>query len=352
MNLIQYASTIKKSILKKYRLKNYTKKAHGRRQKVIERNGRKIVTKKVKEEIKEYSNEVFGSPSFWPYLALYTEIKGEFIPGWLPADYFQIILLDEWNLKRFSEVSDIKTFYHMYFEDFTVKPIIVKVSGIYFDQHWNTISKDKLIDRLRSSAPEIVVKKDGGFAGRDIRFIKTKDLNIRDFENGKENLVVQPVVQQHPVLSEFHSQSLNTLRIATFLGTDGSVSLKFVLLRFGTGGNRIDNASAGGRYCFLNVEGEPVTGILDSDGLNVNYENSILANSLKTLKVPSVKDAIDKCIQHHSLFPYVRYIAWDVCIDIDSKPRMIEWNSVRPNMWQAEPHVGPIWDLNSIIRKT
>jgi len=349
MNLIQYASAIKKSFLKKFRLRNYTKKAHVTRQKVIERNGREIVTKEVKDEIKEYSNEMFGSPSFWPYLALYTEIKGEFIPGWVPADYFQVTLLDEWNQKRFSEISDMKTFYHMYFEDFTVTPIAVKVSGIYFDQYWNTISRDKLIDRLRTSAPEIVVKKDGGYAGIDIRFLKTKDLNIRELENDKENLVVQPIVQQHPVLSELHSQSLNTLRIATFLETDGAVSFKFVLCRFGRGGNRLDNTNAGGRYCFLNVEGEPVTGVLDSTGLNVDYENLILANLLKDLKVPSVKEAVEKCIQHHSLFPYVRYIAWDVCIDLDSKPRMIEWNAIRPGMWQAEPHVGPIWDLDSIL---
>lgn len=351
MNLIQYVSSLKKDFLKKYRLKEYTKKAHGIRQKVIERTGRKVVTKKVKEEIKEYSNEKFGSPSFWPWLALYTEVKGEFVPGWLPNDYFQITLLDKWNNKRFSEISDMKTYYHTYFEDFTVKPLVVKVSGIYYDQYWNTISRNKLIDTLKSSATEVVVKKDGGFAGKDIRFLKTKDINIRELENENGNLIIQPVMQQHPVLSELHGQSLNTIRIATFLETDGSVSLKFVLCRFGAGGNRLDNASAGGRFCFLNVEGEPVTGVLNLMGLNVGHQNLTLANTLKNLKIPSVKDAVMECIQHHSLYPYVRYIAWDICIGLDSKPRMIEWNAIRPGMWQAEPHVGPIWDLDLILNE-
>ncbi|WP_165779144.1 sugar-transfer associated ATP-grasp domain-containing protein [Rhodohalobacter barkolensis] len=352
MYIVKKLSPLKKRLLKKYRLKQYTKKAHGIRQSVIERTGSEVVTKKVKDEIKEYSNDVFGTPSLWPWLAVYTEIKGEFIPGWLPNDYFQITLLDDWNIKRFSEVSDMKTFYHMYFDDFAVKPLALKVSGIYYDQDWNIISMDKLIDRIRAEAQEVVVKKDGGFAGRDIRFLKTNDLGINELEKDKDNFVIQPVVKQHPVLSKFHKHSLNTLRIATFLESDGSVSFKFVLCRFGTGGNRLDNTNAGGRYCFLNVEGKPVSGILDSVGLNVDQENLSLANSLKTIKVPSVKYAIEKCTQHHSYFPYVRYIAWDVCIDLDSEPRMIEWNAIRPGMWQAEPHVGPIWDLKSIINKT
>jgi hypothetical protein len=351
MNLIQYASSLKNSVLKKYRLKNYTKKAHDIRQKVIKRNGREIVSKEVKKEIKEYSNDVFGSPSFWPWLALYTEIKGEFIPGWIPNDYFQITLLDEWNKKRFSEISDIKTFYHMHFEDFTVKPIAVKISGVFYDNNWNILSSDKLIDRLRSSAPEIVVKKDGGFAGRDIRFLKTKEIDIKQLSGGKQNLVLQPVIQQHPGLSEFHEHSLNTLRIATFLEIDGAVSFKFVLCRFGTGGNRLDNTNSGGKYCFLNIEGTPITGALDSIGLNVDNENPTLAEKLKYLKIPSVGDAIEKCLHHHSIFPYVRYIAWDVSIDMDSKVRMIEWNAIRPGMWQAEPYVGPIWDFDSILNE-
>ncbi len=352
MNLIEPASALKNKLLKKYRLKKYTKKAHGIRKNIIERTGREVVTKKVKKEIKEYSSEMFGTPSFWPWLAVYTEIKGRFIHGWLPNDYFQITLLDDWNIKRFSELSDMKTFYHMYFDVFTVKPIAVRVSDIYYDENWNIISRDKLIDSLRASAEEIVMKKDGGFGGKDIRFLQTKNLNISELENDKENLVIQPVVQQHPVLSEPHSDSLNTLRITTFLEADGTVTFKFVFLRFGAGGNRLDNANAGGRLCFLNLDGKPVTGILDSTGLNIDHENHNLANSLKSLIVPSVKEAVENCIQHHSLFPYVRYIAWDVCIDQNSTPKMIEWNAIRPGMWFAEPHIGPIWDLKPIINKT
>ena len=86
--------------------------------------------------------------------------------------------------------------------------------------------------------------------------MQTKNLNISELEKDKENLVIQPVVQQHPVLSELHSESLNTLRIAAFLEADGTVTFKIVFLRLGAGGNRLNNANAGGRLCFLNLDGK------------------------------------------------------------------------------------------------
>jgi len=349
MNFNTKASELKKVLLKKYRLKKYTNKAHDIRKQVIDKTGREVVNRTVKNEIREYSNETFGSPKFWPWLSLYTEIRGEFIHGWLPNDYFQITLLDEWNPRKFSEISDMKTFYHSYYEDFAVKPVAVKVSGVYYDQHWNVITRDILIDTIRATVEEIVVKKDGGFAGNDIQFLKTEELHIRDMEKDNENLVIQPVIQQHSVLSKLHSDSLNTLRIATFLETDGSVAFKFMFLRFGKDGNRVDNAYSGGRLCFLNLEGEPLTGVMNSIGLTVDQEEPKLAKLIESLKIPSAEDAVNECIRHHSLFPYVRYIAWDVCIDSNSKPKMIEWNAIRPGMWFAEPHIGPIWDLDSIL---
>ncbi len=350
MYIAKKLSPLKNSILKKYRLKRYTKKAHGIRQNVIERTGREVVTKKVKEEIKEYSKEMFGTPSFWPWLAVYTEIKGKFIPGWLPNDYFQINILDEWNPRMFSELSDMKTFYHSYYDKFAISPIAVRVSGIYFDEQWNVIPDNKLIDLLRLQSPEVIIKKDSGFAGRDIRFLNTENLKLQTLEEFNGNLVIQPVVQQHKELAKLHNHSLNTLRISTYLDSEGFVKQKFIFLRFGTGGNRLDNAYSGGLLFFLNEKGESISGIINSIGVSVDHENSELSLIISDLKIPSVRKAVEKCKDHHRKFPYVRYIAWDVYIGKDSEPRMIEWNAIRPGMWFSEPHIGPIWDLNSILK--
>ena len=349
MYIIKKLSPLKNSLLKKYRLKQYTKKAHGIWQDVIERTGREVVTKKVMEEIKEYSNEMFSSPSLWPWLALYTEIKGEFIPGWLPNDYFQIHLLDEWNPRQFAEISDMKSFYHDQFAEFTVDPLIMKVSGNYYDSQWSVLTEDQVMELLVSYGKEIIIKKDGGISGKGIRIIMPDNLKIKTLNDYEENIVIQPIVKQQEILSGIHHQSLNTLRIATFIGNDGIAVLKFIILKFGIADCRLSNLNTGGGMAFLNIDGTVISDIIDGIGIVIGQKHPDSNITLKGLKVPSVKEAVEKCIAHHNKFPYTRFIAWDIYVDQNSKPKLIEWNAIRPGMWVAEAHVGPLWNLDSIL---
>lgn len=349
MYIVKKLSPLKNRLLKKYRLKQYTKKAHGIRQSVIERTGREVVTKKVKEEIKEYSKEIFGSASLWPWLALYAEVKGEFIPGWLPNDYFQIHLLDKWNPRQFAEISDMKSFYHDQFSEFTVEPLIMKVGGNYYDSHWNVLDDDQVMDLLLSNGKEIIIKQDGGIAGKGIRIIMPDKLKIKTLNDYEENIVIQPIVKQHEVLSRIHHRSLNTLRIATFIENDGTAVLKFIILKFGIAGSRLDKLNTGGGMAFLNMDGTVISDIIDGFGIVIGHTHPDSSITLKGLKIPSVKEAVEQCITQHNKFPYTRFIAWDIYVDQDSKPKLIEWNAIRPGMWVAEAHVGPVWDLGSIL---
>ena len=53
--------------------------AHKDRKRVIKRKGKSVVNREVKKAIKEYARERFGSKAYWPYLAYYTEMRGEFV---------------------------------------------------------------------------------------------------------------------------------------------------------------------------------------------------------------------------------------------------------------------------------
>ncbi len=53
--------------------------AHKDRKRVIKRKGKSVVNREVKKTIKEYARERFGSKAYWPYLAYYTEMRGEFV---------------------------------------------------------------------------------------------------------------------------------------------------------------------------------------------------------------------------------------------------------------------------------
>src|SRR5690625_819650 len=73
------------------------RKAHRLRGQLMQKRGYKIVDRKRIRVLKDYAKETFGSASFWPWLAFYTELRGEFKTGWIPLDYFTVYILKKYN---------------------------------------------------------------------------------------------------------------------------------------------------------------------------------------------------------------------------------------------------------------
>ena len=71
------------------------------------------------------------------------------------------------------------------------------------------------------------------------------------------NYIIQPYVRQYETLNKLYPGSVNTFRITTYLENDGTVSVKFAILRFGVDGMKIDNLSGGGQYLFFDESGIP-----------------------------------------------------------------------------------------------
>src|SRR5690625_3947039 len=82
------------------------------RKKIISKNGRMVVDQKLKKQIKDYCLYYFGSASYWPWLAVYTELRGEFKQGWIPDDYYRFTLLPKMNPEKFRKFSKAKTINH------------------------------------------------------------------------------------------------------------------------------------------------------------------------------------------------------------------------------------------------
>ncbi len=76
MNLIQVGKKLQSQLDIRGRLFFSRRQAHSLRQKLIKRQNKKVVDRKIKRTLKSYAKKTFGSSSYWPWLALYTEIRG------------------------------------------------------------------------------------------------------------------------------------------------------------------------------------------------------------------------------------------------------------------------------------
>jgi hypothetical protein len=313
--------------------------AHRLRNEVVKfRKGKQIVDRKLKKQIKDYSSDRFGTPDYWPWLAYYTEMRGEFLEGWLPVDYYRFSLLPKWN--QLSEVSLFKSFDYQLFGDFAVKPIAVKVSGIWYDSEFEPLSENNLSEKLKECGREVVVKTDGGRGGYDTKFVKIEEFNPDQLSKNL-NYVLQPAITQHKVMNMFSGNSVNTIRIITVRDENGDFLPVLTYLRFGRGESRVDNTSSGGLYANLDTSGDICTDAFQGIGLIKEEIHPEGGFPYRGIKIPGYDEAIENCIGAHKKFPYTKIIGWDVCVDATGEVRLLEWNARRPLIWVLEPLFGP-----------
>lgn len=140
--------------------------------------------------------------------------------------------------------------------------------------------------------------------------------------------LVQERIVQHPDISKFHESSLNTIRLVSCIGGRGEVCFLGGFFRMGVAGGVVDNASAGGVICGVNVQ----TGVLDSLGYQLNKTSAIEIEEhptsgvfFKDIQLPWFREILDIVRRAHGLAPWIRSVGWDVAIT-PSGPLLIEGN--------------------------
>ncbi|MCH5319674.1 MAG: hypothetical protein J1E38_08220 [Paramuribaculum sp.] len=139
--------------------------------------------------------------------------------------------------------------------------------------------------------------------------------------------IVQTAINQHPIQSSLHKESINTLRLVTVRDLKTQEIKVFPsMLRIGTGKNVVDNTSKGGIAVGFDLK----TGRLNEFGLqkpefgtrtNVHPDSGII---FKDYYIPFLNEAVDKAKFFHS-FLDLHSVGWDIAIT-ENGPVFIEGN--------------------------
>lgn len=139
--------------------------------------------------------------------------------------------------------------------------------------------------------------------------------------------MVQPFLRQHPALDELYPLSVNTVRIATWLGENGPETIA-AALKIGSGGRHVDNASAGGIVVGIDLArgalfplatpaSKSGTGRIDRHpDSGARFEGRIL---------PHWPALVELAHRAAGTFPGTGTIGWDIAILPDG-PMVIEGN--------------------------
>lgn len=229
------------------------------------------------------------------------------------------------------------------------KTLVQNIDGHFLDVNDMIISRNDAI-KIMLEAKEFIIKiakNSGGGAGikkiilnGNSEDIKTVEELINEY---RKDFIVQKLIQQHEEIAKFNPDSVNSIRVLS-MNINDRFSILSSFLRMGKKGNFVDNLSG--------PEGAILVGIKQNGefhdfGIDKKYRRiyeSPTGISLKGLKIDNfeeIKALISKL--HQERFPFANLIGWDISIDKDNKPIVIEINL---NSGEIEVHQvfnGPIF---------
>lgn len=301
--------------------------------KKIRKNVKKL-TKEEEKKIDEFWNKYkFAYKNHKMVQRYYTKISGVFNEKYIPEGLMSYYLYRFYDNENYHEAFHNKNYYEKIFSDFKRTTVILRrINKLYYDDKYNLLSLNEAYNIISKffmyNNDDLIFKPIPGGGGSGIKFLnknidKEKIIEILTNPLNKD-FIIEKISKNHISFSVLNENSLNTLRIITFL-YEGELSVIAIILRIGSPNERVDNFSKGGIACGVNFNGECMSYAFDRHGnCYTKCKNGFV---LKNHKLLGVNKAIELAKKMHLRVPQFRQISWDIAIDEDENPFLIEFNT-------------------------
>ena len=313
------------------------------------RNLKKYCTKEpipsdYKRSIKEFWKKYTKiSPKWAWYYASQNGIKD---PRYIPNTLIYTKIDQHFNNRKIGYGFNDKNYYSLIFQGIKQPDVIARnIGGIFVDKNYNLISIEDIISLIKQEKEVICKPSLESGSGRSIQFWNTKNdiNNISLFLNNKNetDYIIQKIIEQHEDLNKVHSGSVNSLRIVSILMQDG-VHILSSNLRMGVDSGRVDNVTAGGISCGINNDGtlkKYATAYYTGEKFERHPQGLIFDG----YKVPSYDKAVKLIMEAAPLIPHFRLVSWDIAIDKEGEPVLIEANMRKGGINLNQFNNGPLF---------
>lgn len=265
-----------------------------------------------------------------PFVAFYTAATGKFFSNYIPDDLYIQYIDKYFNNWALAEKMDNKTLYRFWFSDMPQPAtVIYRRNGFWFDSSNRLIPESEAERILREKKNYFIKQAVDSYGGKGVCHIADgtadRQKSDRAIADIRTDLIIQEAVSQSGVLAGINPSSVNTLRIVTLLRKDGSVVNPSSILRMGVGGAKVDNASSGGITVGIMENGQLRGKAYKADG-HCFSEHPTTGVRFSDITVPSYTEAVEMVKRKALDLPDFRLISWDVAIDSDNRPVLIEAN--------------------------
>ncbi|HPQ46811.1 MAG TPA: sugar-transfer associated ATP-grasp domain-containing protein [Clostridia bacterium] len=284
-----------------------------------------------REDIRKYWRRAAGVRVSTDWHRWYTSRNGIRDVRYIPEDLYYCRIEPALNKEQFSVPLSDKSIFDLLMPDFKRPHTITRnVNGIFTDSGYGLMTREQAVEACKVQG-EIVIKPtiDSGGGRRVLFFTPGKGDGAtvvieKMFNEYGRDFIIQESVRQHPDLARLNAGSVNTLRILSFLNEDSVVILS-TIIRAGLNGCRVDNIVGGGHSLGVDKNGcFRELGFTKYGEIVTELPNGLKFNGMR---VPGYSNAVEIVKTAHSKLSQFRLISWDIAIDPDEIPVLIEYNT-------------------------
>lgn len=276
-------------------------------------------------------NQTFGRLGLKPYYTDYKVFKKliGFDARYVPDDIQIPYIIKSLNPPAHILALEHKGLYPILYKGMNLpKTLVVCINGVLFDAEMNIVTTSESVTLLKAVDKCIVKPTSFSGCGSGIKIISTESIQKTEVNEYiteyKGNFIAQRLVKQSSQMSKLSKNSLNTFRIST-LFINGKFSVCSITCRVGMGDSYLDNVATGNVMVGVKMDGQFMKYAYDSRyGKHTKTDTGVIFSKFKI-------GAIDKMLafveQHHKKnLPHCGFIGWDIALDENEEPVMIEVN--------------------------
>ncbi len=309
------------------------------------------LSKAEKEELKDKWGRIIKHLSLgYPFYAGIKALNG-FNPDYLSTSYYFPRIESILNPTKYKEQLGHKSMTELILgKEFNYpKTLLRSYGGVYLDSNYNPVSDYQAARLIESSESPLIFKPAVETnQGVGIELIKTDQLKeygskieTRNIFRKYPDFVMQFPLSQSSETSLYNPTSLNCMRVTT-LNLNGEITVCSRALKCGPKDSVVDNIGSGRRGVIVGIRED---GALEEYGFYGNGDKATEHNGVnfKGKRIDHFPDLEAMALRLHAHIPNCHIIGWDLALDANNSPVLIEGNVVYPGILFEQMCSGPIF---------
>lgn len=303
------------------------------------------LTQQQKEEIDDLFLHNYGEKVDYVWHQNYAAHAGRFDPQFMPGLlYISEFEAFENQFRSFAATCEDKNFIQLLALSVGIrspKTIVSCTNGILRDREFHFITPAMAKELVHRAGYSFLKPTVNSGSGKGCQILRPEDIvhfnrnsiivQSRDFQEVKNNFVIQELVICHESIKSIYPGSVNTFRVITYFWR-GRIEIMPVIIRIGHGGGYLDNAHQGGLFCAVHEDG--TMGHIAMTEFNDKFTEHPSTHMVFSLhRIEYVSKVIEAAKRMHAAIPQLGVINWDFTIDSAGNPILIEANCKNGSIW-------------------